>query len=225
MGLKNEVILRRAWNGNEIYETIFSQSNRYLDFYRRRFSGSVHNRSAFTQRIEDFLFGYPSCCVQRFIHRPYQPNFLDKNHQRKLFHWACPHYRVTSELLPYYLSIQNRTLEWYRQEFICKKKGNEHRYHWLSAAATLGILLTTGATPAQVIPNSTHWLPISPDVDNDYLADFKEVYLGSNFFTTHTRLGVSDNIYWTQSFKSSLILCRPPCKRIGPLAWIASPVV
>jgi hypothetical protein len=200
-GLKKDAILRFSQNGNRLYETIFSHSSHYLDFYRRRFSGKVLDRSESTQRVEGFLFGYPSCCVNQFIQKPYQANFLEKGKQQKLFHWACPNCRMTPELLLYYLPIHQNTRELYQREFASKKKLDWHLPRRLSVAAALSFLLTAGSLPAQVIPDSSHYIPVTPDLDLDYLSDAEEVYVGSSVFSAYTIPGITDNINWTQFFK------------------------
>ena len=96
---------RTTANGNEVREHLFSRSQSYLDLYIEAFDRQPISRCANTQRIEGFLFGYPPCCVEQFIRRPYAPNRLDEVDQRILFHWACKDCRMTRLLLPLYRTV------------------------------------------------------------------------------------------------------------------------
>ena len=108
-GLLTDFIKRRTECGDTIVETVFSKSQRYLDYYQKHFNGRVLNKLPDTQLKEGFLFGYPSCCVGQFIQNPYAKNNISRENQQKLFHWACPGCRATPELLPYYRKIFDAT--------------------------------------------------------------------------------------------------------------------
>ena len=108
--------IRTAKNGNEVREHLFSRSQPYLDLYLEAFDRQPISRSADTQRIEGFLFGYPPCCVEQFIRKSYTPNDLDEADQRILFHWACKDCRVTPLLLPLYRTVHEMLGRWVNVE-------------------------------------------------------------------------------------------------------------
>ena len=203
-GLQVDTILRKTVNGNKIYETVFSLSSHYLNFYRRRFQASVFNKTSQTQTLEGFLFGYPSCCVKQFVEKPYVKNELPPDEQEKLFHWACPGCRSTPQLLPYYQKVYDDTLEWYRTEFNHRNSDQLSSIGKLSWAAALTLFLSSASLLAQVIPDSSHYIPVPQDLDQDYLSDAEEVYVGSNFFDAYTLPGITDNLYWTGYFKAMI---------------------
>jgi hypothetical protein len=201
-GLQVDTILRKTIKGDKINETVFSLSSHYLNFYRRHFQASVLNKSLQTQTLEGFLFGYPSCCVKNFVEKPYVNNELPANEQEKLFHWTCPGCRSTPQLLPYYRKVYDDTLEWYQKEFNSVKSDQFSSIGKLSWAAALTLFLSSTSLPAQVIPDSSHYIPVPQDLDQDYLSDAEEVYVGSNFFYAYTLPGITDNLYWTGYFKA-----------------------
>ncbi len=200
-GLKTEIISRKTENGNRIYETIFSTSHRYLNFYRRKFDHRLLSNAPETSMLEGFLFGYPSCCVQQFIQRPYRKNRLPGKLQRRLFHWACCDCRVTPELLPYYLPVCRDTLQWYRQEFPAKKFSLPKTSGKWSWAAALALWISASSLSGQVIPDSSHYIPVPNDLDLDFLSDAEEVYVGTSSMTPYTLPGITDVVYWTGFFK------------------------
>ena len=95
-------IRRKVKTGDEIIETIFSKSPAYVGLYEQRFANAPVDKSAETQRIEGFLFGYPPCCVEQYIIKAYAPNNLTEHQQKILFHWACNNCHVTPLLLQAY---------------------------------------------------------------------------------------------------------------------------
>ena len=102
MGLVTKQVRRKVKTGDEIIETIFSKSPAYVGLYEQRFENKPVDKSAETQRIEGFLFGYPPCCVEQYIIKPYAPNNLAEHQQKILFHWACNSCTVTPLLLQAY---------------------------------------------------------------------------------------------------------------------------
>ena len=200
-GLQTDFIRRRTESGDTLVETVFSQSTRFLDYYRKQFEGSNLNKLPETQIKEGFLFGYPACCVKQFVRYPYVENNLPRENQQKLFHWACPGCRATPELLPYYQKIYDATREEYFAEQRNLKGPNFISPRKLSWAAALTLCLSSSPLLAQVIPDSSHYIPVPQDLDQDYLGDAEEIYLGTNFFYAYTLPGVTDNIYWTGYFK------------------------
>jgi hypothetical protein len=176
-GLYVECVPRKTLSGKRIFETVFSISRRYTDLYQHKFYNAPLNKNPHIQSLEGFLFGYPSCCVQQFIHRPYQPNLLSREQQSILFHWACPNCRVTPELIPYYQSIYDRITEWHHQT--CPQKKSESAYHKIFQKAVAALLISTGLLSAQSMVDSTHYIPLSNDPNQNGLYYTEEIYLGT----------------------------------------------
>ena len=107
-GLLTKQIRRTAKTGKQVVETIFSRSPAYIGLYEQRFGNSPIDKSAEAQRWEGFLFGYPPCCVNRYLEQPYEPNNLTAEEQKILFHWACQDCKITPILLHAY----KRLHEW-----------------------------------------------------------------------------------------------------------------
>jgi hypothetical protein len=108
MDMVTKQIRRKVKTGDEVIETIFSRSQANIDSYENRFANTPVDKSAETQRIEGFLFGYPPCCVEQYIIKPYAPNNLTDQKQKILFHWACSNCSVTPLLLDAYEKLYNR---------------------------------------------------------------------------------------------------------------------
>ena len=102
LGLKTKQIRRKVKTGEDVIETIFSRSSTCLELYEQRFANTPVDKSAETQRFEGFLFGYPACCTDQYIRKPYAPNNIPADDQRILFHWACGNCKITPVLLPAY---------------------------------------------------------------------------------------------------------------------------
>ena len=105
MGLLTRQVRRTVRTGEVVIETIFSRTPAYIQLYERSFSETPIDKSARTQRIEGFLFGYPACCIEQYICKSYAPNNLTDEEQKVLFHWACRDCEVTPVLLDAYKSI------------------------------------------------------------------------------------------------------------------------
>ena len=103
--LKVNTITRTVKTGKEVSETIFSLSPAYIQLYQQRFGNTPIDKSAETQRFEGFLFGYPPCCIEQYILKPYAANNLEEKDQKILFHWACKDCKVTPFLLDSYRSF------------------------------------------------------------------------------------------------------------------------
>lgn len=104
-GLLTKQIRRTVKTGKEVIETIFSRAPVYIQLYEQAFGNTPIDKSARTQLFEGFLFGYPSCCVNHYICKPYAPNNLTDQQRKILFHWACRDCKVTPLLLPAYKNI------------------------------------------------------------------------------------------------------------------------
>jgi len=107
LGLITKQVRRTVKTGREVVETIFSRTPAYIQLYEQAFGDTPIDKSAQTQRFEGFLFGYPPCCVNRYIRKPYAPNNLPQQEQKILFHWACRGCKVTPALLPAYKNAHN----------------------------------------------------------------------------------------------------------------------
>ena len=105
LNLQVREVPRTVKTGKVITETIFGTTPGYLQIYIRCFDGRPVDKSAQTQRIEGFLFGFPGCCVDRFIRQGYAENGLVREDQGILFHWACRDCSVTPILVPVYREI------------------------------------------------------------------------------------------------------------------------
>jgi hypothetical protein len=176
-GLHAEIIPRSTLSGRQVVETIFSKSSRYTDLYKNKFANMRINKSAESQRLEGFLFGYPSCCVRQFIHHPYFPNRLDRDVQSILFHWACNTCLSTPELIPYYQSTRQSVYEWYNREFPNGMHARTRRRSFSKAIAALA--LSGGLLSAQTTPDSAHYIPLKNDININGLSYAEEIYLGT----------------------------------------------
>ncbi len=107
LGLLTKEIRRAVKTGKEIIETIFSRLPGYIQLYQERFADTPIDKSPETQRLEGFLFGYPACCVDAYIRRPYAPNRVAEQDQKILFHWACKDCKITPLLLPAYKKLHD----------------------------------------------------------------------------------------------------------------------
>ena len=105
IGLLTKKISRTVKTGKEVFETVFSLSPAYIKLYQQRFGDTPIDKSPETQRFEGFLFGYPPCCIERYISKPYAVNNLEEKDQKILFHWACKDCKVTPFLLDSYRSF------------------------------------------------------------------------------------------------------------------------
>lgn len=108
LGLIARQIRRTVKTGKEVVETIFSRMPGYIQLYEQRFANTPIDKSAETQRLEGFLFGYPACCVDAYIRQPYAPNGLPEQDRKILFHWACRDCKITPVLLPAYRRIHSQ---------------------------------------------------------------------------------------------------------------------
>jgi len=176
-GLYVERIPRKTLSGKEIAETIFSASQYYTDFYQKKFSDTYISNSPKNQQLEGFLFGYPSCCVKEFIRHPYAPNNFDQNLQSLLFHWTCDGCRSTPGLIPYYREIHKTVSEWYQQELSVRKRVRNNANSLYKIVA--GLLLSSSFLSAQSITDSTHYIPLPDDVNENALKYAEEIYLGT----------------------------------------------
>jgi hypothetical protein len=206
-GLYIDTVIRKTLINQQIVETIFSTSSNYLNFYKRKFNHKLLRKNVSTQKLEGFLFGYPSCCVRQFINKPYIGNHLAKKDQAMLFHWACPDCRITPDLLPYYRSIYKQVNEWYDNEFCKTQKyiiNPQKRVHKkLLLAAIFSLLFSAGLVSAQNKSDSLHFLPIVNDSDIDGLNYTEEFYQGTAYNDPLSQNGTDkDGQFWSLFYKS-----------------------
>ncbi len=107
LGLLTKQITRTVKTGKKITETIFSKTPAYIQLYEQRFANTPIDKTPKIQQFEGFLFGYPACCVDRYIERLYAPNDLPPEDQKILFHWSCKNCHITPLLLSAYKRIYN----------------------------------------------------------------------------------------------------------------------
>jgi hypothetical protein len=111
LGLETRQIHRTVKTGKDVVETIFGREAGYVPLYEQRFAGRPVDKSAETQRFEGFLFGYPPCCIEQYVSKPYTPNDLPKDDQEMLFHWVCKDCSITPTLLPAYRSLHRLAMD------------------------------------------------------------------------------------------------------------------
>lgn len=107
IGLLTRQVRRSVRSGRKVIDTIFSRAPIYIQLYEQAFVNTPVDKSPRTQLFEGFFFGYPSCCVNEYIRKPFSPNNLNEQQQKILFHWACRDCKVTPSLLPAYQSIHD----------------------------------------------------------------------------------------------------------------------
>lgn len=105
MGLIVSEVPRTVRTGRQVVETLFALSPGPIQAYERQFAGRPIDKSAETVRWEGFLFGYPPCCIERYVDQPYAPNDQPRSLGETLFHWPCKDCRITPLLLPAYQAI------------------------------------------------------------------------------------------------------------------------
>jgi len=110
LGLEVEPVRRYTLLGKNVPRSVFSMNSRYIETYRSKFEGKRLKATPSAAKLEGWFFGYPSCCVEQFIRKPYVPNRLEQGDQRILFHWACPGCQSTRSLLREYQGIYRECL-------------------------------------------------------------------------------------------------------------------
>ena len=186
LGLQVSTVERRTLFRKKVEEAVFSTLARYNELYKSRFHGRRITSRAPEVRFKGFIFGYPSCCVERFISHPYSKNDLDPGDQRILFHWACPGCKVTPLLLRDYRAIYAECSKIFGAEPAAEGFADERgrvespvtlalRRRALPAAACLtGLLLF----PQLGLSSDPHLLPVEDDTDSDYLSYAEEIIRG-----------------------------------------------
>jgi len=183
LGLEVSEIERYTLLGRRQPRIIFSKSPRYVTEYRRHFAGRRLSHSPSATRLEGWFFGYPSCCVDRFVRKPYAMNGLPKEDQRILFHWACPDCAGTESLLREYRRIHEECVRivGHEPEWNGLIGGNSVRrpslgraIPWAASIAALTLLHGLHGAGA----TDPHVLPTPDDTDFDGLSYAEERLLG-----------------------------------------------
>ena len=188
LGLEIADLDRYTLLGRRVSAVVFSKHARNVEAFRKRFDARKLSHAARVKRLEGWFFGYPSCCVEGFIKRPYLPNGFSPADQRILFHWACPGCYSTESLLREYRRIYKECVELYGyaapvpRETGGLRGGKHYAARWLSrralpwAASMAALMLLPAFTGAS--SGDPHRLPAPDDSDSDGLSYYEEIILG-----------------------------------------------
>jgi hypothetical protein len=105
LGLAVRVVTRKVKTGKLVKEIVFSKSEDLLNSYCTEFDSTLIVKSPAARRKEGSFFGYPECCVEHFIEKPYDRNQVAPEDQKILFHWSCPQCEWTKDLIPRYRKV------------------------------------------------------------------------------------------------------------------------
>jgi len=209
-GLKLDTITRRTRIGRKVPQTVFARSGRAVELYRRRFHDSPLRHTPEEIRSEGWFFGYPSCCVDAFIRRPYMPNNLAPEDQKILFHWACPDCVVTPGLLAEYRSIYTQCRKTLGSGLGAGPSPRLPRLPRILAPVAASLALAAGGVAANPLPPDPHWLPAADDADLDYLSVKEEILAGTIWDNPDTDGdGILDGVQVSQRLRQ-LIEFPPP---------------
>jgi hypothetical protein len=196
LGLNVSQVERRTLFGRKTAETVFSMMGGLTRFYLSRFNGHRLASGRDDVRLQGFLFGYPSCCVEEFIRHPYSENDLRPEEQRILFHWACPGCKVTPSLLKEYRLIHSECLKAFggREPVWDHARADENLVSMSSMLrafqqAALPVALCLSAmflAPKAMGASDPHLLPVADDDDSDYLSFREEVLKGVDWYNPST---------------------------------------
>jgi len=188
-GLKTTKLERAVQSGRQVQQVVFSASPSLIDTYVECFAKRPVDRSAETRRLEGWLFGYPSCCVEHFFVNGYGPNRLPPEMQGLLFHWACPDCEVTPGLLPAYGEVYRVCEVLFATDGTAPSRGvGWHVKTSFVATASCLLLLTSVSCRKSLNSPERHdydprhliSLPTVLDPDQDYLANVEEEIFGTD---------------------------------------------
>lgn len=186
MGLRTRVVERRASSGRQVPELLFARSTACLDAYARGWDQTPLERNQAAARLEGLWFGYPSCCVENYVHQGYAPNGLPDADQSLLFHWACPHCRLTSLLLPHYRRIHEAARQLGRPGPAPRIPGRHRRVHSQAPQKAITLAAVLAASLPATIPAlgspPSHQISLASelDPDGDLLTTTEETVLGTD---------------------------------------------
>lgn len=175
-----ERVHRRTRLGRATIETVFSNDPHATNLYCRRFEGRPIERSPRVTRLEGRLFGYPSCCVEGFVRRPYAPNRLAREDQEILFHWACPECRGTPSLLREYRRVHQECSRLFRVRRPRRSTARRFAPHAARRIAA-SVALTAGVVTAGSARGDPHWIEAPDDLDHDFLSFAEEILAGTSW--------------------------------------------
>jgi len=185
LGLDVAPINRHTLLGRPAPRVVFSTRPFYTGAYRRRFDGKRLKSSPEVTRMEGWFFGYPSCCVDQYIRKPYVPNGFRRDDQRILFHWACPGCESTESLLREYRLVFRDCVrifggatgeEAVAQRFPGLRSGGKRSGVLPWAASLTALALIPGLSGALDV--DPHVIVAPDDVDGDGLSYTEELVLG-----------------------------------------------
>ena len=204
-----ETVARRTRLGLKTRETVFVRQPRYAAIYRQHFDGRHLAETPDTMRLQGRLFGYPSCCVEAFIRKPYGPNDLSPGDQELLFHWACPACPSTASLLREYRRIHMECQRRFGRNSGARTRPSTGLPGALARVAA-GVALVLGATALPALGQDSHWLPVCDDNDLDYLSFAEEILAGTDWENQDTDQNlVLDGVQIAQLL-SQLLAAPPP---------------
>ncbi|MBW2675526.1 MAG: T9SS type A sorting domain-containing protein [Deltaproteobacteria bacterium] len=180
-------------------------NSRYIETYRSKFEGKRLKATPSAAKLEGWFFGYPSCCVEQFIRKPYVPNRLEQGDQRILFHWACPGCQSTRSLLREYQGIYRECVRSFggvapeRKMLESLAPNQKNRWYqaihrplpWAASLAALAFLPVFAGT----LDIDPHILGSPDDQDGDGLSYMEEILLGGSPEMSDTDAnGIADGI-------------------------------
>ena len=196
LGLNVSPVERRTLFGRKPRETVFSMTAGSADLYRSRFDGRRLSSGQDAVRLQGFLFGYPSCCVEEFIRHAYSKNELKPSDQHILFHWACPGCKVTPSLLREYRPIYNECLRlfggvepaWRPARSVPGSMALPSLLRVLQQKAVPVALCLSALmlAPRAIGASDPHLIPVADDEDSDYISFGEEILKGVDWHNPST---------------------------------------
>ena len=194
-GLIVEPLERRTLLGKRVGQTVFSMRRPALDLYVSRFNRKRLSSSPGETRFKGFMFGYPSCCVEEFVRRPYSTNGIAAAGQRILFHWACPGCKTTPLLLRDYRDVYRECVNVFGGGTVPERhlaaKDESRVSPVLQALQRAALPAAAGLAAMFLLPGPArgadpHWLGAPDDADGDYLAYAEEILAGYDWGSAYT---------------------------------------
>lgn len=213
-GLHWRTVRRAARSGRSVTELVFSTQTRWLDLYARRFDNRSLDRTPGDRRVEGWLFGYPSCCVESYLAHGYRPNRLRWRDQGLLFHWACPRCAVTPVLVSQYRRVYRTCRAGDRAglslESSLSRLSPQMERGLRQALALAASLVALGALHPLAVagpPPDPHQVPLEvwQDADRDGLMDAQELLLRLDpNLADQDGNGIADGVDWALSLSAAI---------------------